>query len=372
MLNEQVEKEFGNYDKYILGAIGFLLVIGILMVYSASNAFSRDQQGDSLFYLKRQLFSCCLGLGLMLIAMLTDYRHYQRLMWLFVLVSFVLLLIVFIPGVGVKIGGSTRWIKIWKFTFQPVELAKLALIIYIARFLDRRSEHLNEFKVGILPPLIVFSVFFALLAFQPDFGSIVLLIALAFLMLFIGGARIYHLMILSLTAIIGLIIGTILEPYRLNRVKIFLDPWKDPEGDGYQAVHSLYSLGSGRIFGRGVGGGVEKLHYLPTPHTDSIFAVIGEESGFLGTVFIIALFMVIVWRGKKISDSTDDRFGKLLAIGISCLIGVQAIINIGVVTSLLPAKGITLPFISFGGSSLVTSLFAVGILLNISKNRFQG
>ncbi|HGE70032.1 TPA: putative lipid II flippase FtsW [Candidatus Poribacteria bacterium] len=372
MLNEQIENEFGSYDRYILGAIGFLLVIGILMVYSASNAFSRDQQGDSLFYLKRQLFSCCLGLGLMLIAMLIDYRHYQRLMWLLIIVSFALLLAVFIPGVGLKVGGSTRWIKIWKFTFQPVEFAKLALIIYIARFLDKRSEYMGEFKKGVLPPLIVFSVFFTLLAIQPDFGSIVLLVALAFLMLFVGGAKIYHLLILISSAFIGLIIGIIVEPYRLNRVKIFLNPWRDPEGDGYQAVHSLYSLGSGKIFGRGVGGGVEKLYYLPTPHTDSIFAVIGEELGFVGAVFVIMLFMIIVWRGKQISDSTDDRFGKLLAVGISCLIGVQAIINIGVATSSLPAKGITLPFISFGGSSLVISLISVGILLNISKNKMQG
>ncbi|MGB9596977.1 MAG: putative lipid II flippase FtsW [Candidatus Poribacteria bacterium] len=371
MINEQIESEFGCYDRYILGAIGFLLVIGILMVYSASNAFSKDQQGDSLFYLKRQLFSCCLGLGLMLIAMLIDYRLYRHLMWIFVLISLALLIMVFIPGIGVTIGGSTRWIKIWRFTFQPVEFAKLTLIIYIARFLDQCSEYINEFKKGIIPPLIVFSVFFALLAFQPDFGSIVLLTTLAFFMLFVGGTRIRHLLILSSTAIIGLAIGTITEPYRLNRVKIFFDPWKDPEGDGYQAVHSLYSLGSGGIFGRGVGGGVEKLHYLPTPHTDSIFAVVGEEIGFVGTVSVIILFMIIVWRGKRISDSTDDRFGKFLAVGISCLIGIQAIINIGVATSSLPAKGITLPFISFGGSSLVVNLFAMGILLNISKNKVR-
>lgn len=372
MLNEQIEGEFGNYDRYILVAIGFLLVIGILMVYSASNAFSRDQQGDSLFYLKRQLLSCCIGLGLMLIAMIINYKHYQRLMWLFIFVSIILLAGVFVPGIGVTIGGSTRWIKVWKFTFQPVEFAKLALVIYIARFLERRFEYMDEFKRGVLPPLVVFSVFFALLAFQPDFGSIVLLIVLAFFMLFVGGARIRHLLILGSTAIIGLVIGTVAEPYRLNRVKIFFDPWKDPEGDGYQAVHSLYSLGSGRIFGRGVGSGVEKLHYLPTPHTDSIFAVLGEEIGFIGAVSVIALYMIIIWRGKRISDSTEDSFGKLLAAGISYLIGVQAIVNIGVVTSSLPAKGLTLPFISFGGSSLIVSLFAVGILLNISKNRSQG
>jgi cell division protein FtsW len=369
MLDAQLEDELGKYDRYILGAIGLLLIIGVLMVYSASNAFSRDQQGDSLFYLKRQLFSCCLGLGLMLITMLIDYRHYRRLTWYLIFASLILLLILYIPGVGIRLNGSLRWIRIWMFTFQPVELAKLALIVYIATFLDQRSEYISEFKRGILPPLLVFSVFFTLMGIQPDFGSIVLMSVLAFLMLFVGGAKIRHLLTLGSAAIIGLIIGIIAEPYRLDRVKVFLNPWRDPEGKGYQAVHSLYSLGSGKVFGLGIGGGIEKLHYLPTPHTDSIFAVIGEEIGFVGTVFVVILFMIIVWRGKRISDSAEDRFGKLLAVGISCLIGVQAIINISVATSSLPAKGITLPFVSFGGSSLIISLVAMGILLNISRNK---
>jgi cell division protein FtsW len=369
MLYDEFEKASVKFDKYILIAVGLLLIIGILMVYSASNAFSREQLGDSLHYLKRHLIYCGIGLVLMFVAMWIDYRRYQRLAWVMIAFSLILLVLIFIPGVGVKIGGSTRWIKIGNFTFQPVEIAKLALIVYMARFLSKKNDNVKSFKRGILPFLIIISVYLGLLCAQPDFGSVILIVFLAFILLFIGGARVLHLVSLGSVAIVFIVVGVLLAPYRVQRVLTFVNPWSDPEGTSYHIIQSLYALGSGGVLGTGLGEGVQKLHYLPTPHTDSIFSVIGEELGFVGASILVILFMIVVWRGIRISLKTDDRFGSLLAVGISCLIGIQTIINVGVATGSLPSKGITLPFISFGGSSLLMSLIAIGVLLNISKNR---
>ncbi|MDQ1318302.1 MAG: putative lipid flippase FtsW [Candidatus Poribacteria bacterium] len=369
MLYDEFEKASAKFDKYILIVVGLLLIIGILMVYSASNAFSREKLGDSLHYLKRQLIYCGLGLALMFVVMWIDYRHYQRLAWGMIAFSLILLVLIFVPGVGVKIGGSTRWIKTGNFTFQPVEIAKLALIVYMARFLSQKNDYVKSFKRGILPFLIIISVYLGLLCAQPDFGSVILIVFLAFILLFIGGARVLHLVSLGSVTIVFIVVGVLLVPYRLQRVLTFINPESDPEGTSYHIIQSLYALGSGRVLGTGLGEGVQKLHYLPTPHTDSIFSVIGEELGFVGTSILVILFMIVVWRGIRISLKTEDRFGSLLAVGISCLIGIQTIINVGVATGSLPSKGITLPFISFGGSSLVMSLIAIGVLLNISKNR---
>jgi len=369
MLYDEFKKASVKFDKYILIVVGLLLIFGILMVYSASNAFSREQLGDSLHYLKRHLIYCGIGLVLMFGAMWIDYKRYQRLVWLMVAFSLILLVLVLIPGIGVKIGGSTRWIKIGNFTFQPVEIAKLALIVYMARFLSKENDNVKSFKRGILPFLIIISVYLGLLFAQPDFGSIILIVFLAFLLLFIGGAKVLHLVSLGSVAVVFIVVGVVLAPYRLQRVLTFFNPESDPEGTSYHIIQSLYALGSGGVLGTGLGEGVQKLHYLPTPHTDSIFSVIGEELGFVGTSILVILFMIVVWRGIRISLKTDDRFGSLLAVGISCLIGIQTIINVGVATGSLPSKGITLPFISFGGSSLLMSLIAIGVLLNISKNR---
>lgn len=365
MVNEKHISSFGGFDKYILIAVALLLAIGILMVYSASNAFAREQNGDSLYYLKRQLIWSCLGILAMICAMVVNYNIYQRFAWLLIALAGILLVLVYIPKIGATINGSTRWIKIGNFTFQPVEFAKLAIIIYIARFLNRKAEDIRSFKHGILPVLLILSLFLGLLCIQPDFGSIVLIVSITFVMLFIGGAKIWHLAATSSIALVFITYAVIQK--RLTRLLAFKNPWADPEGIGYHTVQSYYALGSGGIWGTGIGGGTQKLLYLPTPHTDSIFSVIGEELGFLGTALVIALFMVVVWRGINTALKIEDRFASLLATGISCLIGFQAIINIGVATGALPSKGITLPFISSGGSSLIICLASIGILLNISK-----
>jgi len=339
------------------------------MVYSASNAVSRDQRGDSYHFLKMQLLWCFIGSAVMVFTAFFNHQNYQKLAWLALAVSGLLLIMVYIPKIGLESGGGRRWIKIWKFSFQPVELAKLSFVIYVASFLNRNGDNIRDLGRGILPTLIVFSVFFALIYKQPDLGSLVIMGALVFAMLFVGGARLYHMILLMLLFSLLVAVEIVREPFRIERLMTFINPWKDPEGSGYHIVQSYFALGSGGILGRGLGAGIQKLHYLPTPHTDFIFAVIGEELGFIGSAFMIILFMVVVWRGIHIALSTRNRFASLLAFGISFLIGIQAAINIGVVTGSLPTKGLTLPFISFGGSSMLISLASIGILLNISRMR---
>lgn len=356
-----------HFDKILLIAVGILLPIGLIMVYSASNAVSLEYRGDSYHFLKMQVLWCCVGLALMVFTAFFNYKYYRNLAFILLGLSSVLLLLVYVPGVGMEVGGGKRWVKIWIFSFQPVEIAKLVLVICAARLITQYIEHIKTFKYGILPSILLFIFFFALIYKQPDFGSLVIMGSLVFLMLFIGGARIYQLALLSISALAMAAIGVILEPYRLERLKVFLNPWSDPEGSGYHIIQSFCAINSGGLFGKGLGEGIQKLHYLPTPHTDFIFAVIGEEWGFVGSAFIMAVFMVILWRGMHISLTTKNRFGSLLGVGITYLISVQAIINIGVVTGTLPTKGLTLPFISFGGSSLMASLISVGILLNISR-----
>ena len=363
----KVEEPKSNIDMTLLVAVLLLMLVGLLMVYSSSNAISREHYGTSYHFLKMQAIWCIIGLGVMISAIFFRYSNYQRLAWVLLGIAGFLLLLVYIPGVGIKRGGGTRWIMIWRYSFQPVEFVKIAIVIYIARFLNRNSEHVENFWRGIVPVLIVLAVFFGLIYKQPDFGSVVLISSVVFAMLFIGGARVHQMLLVgTLGALVGFV-EILRAPYRLARVTIFLNPWKDPEGAGYHIIQSYYALGAGGILGRGVGAGMQKLHYLPVPHSDFIFATIGEELGFVGTLFIISLYMVIIWRGIHISLSTGDRFGSLLAAGLTSILGIQAAINIGVVTGALPTKGITLPFISFGGSSMLASLAAVGILLNISR-----
>ena len=321
------------------------------MVYSASNAVSRESRDDSYYFLKRQVLWCCIGLLAMTIAASFDYRKYKNLAWPLLGLSCILLVFVYVPGIGISISGGTRWIRIWKLSFQPVELAKLALVICVARLLNRKIDEIRNFKSGILP------------------GSLVIMASVTFIMLFVGGAKINQMALVTIVAVVLAAIAVLIKPYRLRRLLIFLDPWKDPKGSGYHIIQSFYALGCGGILGTGLGAGMQKLHYLPTPHTDFIFAVIGEELGLIGAVFITVLFMAIVWRGIHIALSTRNRFGSMLAFGIASLIGIQAIINIGVVTGSLPTKGLTLPFMSFGGTSMLISMISVGILLNISKMR---
>ncbi|HEA47101.1 MAG TPA: putative lipid II flippase FtsW [bacterium] len=343
-----------------------LISIGIIMVYSASAILSLDKYNDSYFFLKRQLAWVFLGLVGMLFAARVNYRALPKLLKPALFFTLLLLILVLFPQFGKEVAGARRWLRMGDFTLQPSELAKLILILYMADTLSRKKEKIKNFTYGFLPPLIILGTIFILILLQPDLGTALIILVVILGMLFVSGVRLKHLFFLFLITLpsIWLLINKV--GYRKRRILAFLDPWSDPLGDGYQIIQSLIALGSGGILGRGLGEGTQKLFYLPAPHTDFIFAILGEELGFLGGMAVIILFGAFIYFGARIARRAPDLFGSLLALGITTWIGLQAMINIGVATGTLPTKGIPLPFISFGGSSLIFSLIGVGFLLSIS------
>jgi len=281
----------------------------------------------------------------------------------------VLLLLLFIPHVGIRRGGATRWLNMGVFTFQVTELVKVAMVVFLAHLLTRKVHHLKKFSRGVAVPLSVTAVIMGLIIFQPDFGTVVIIASILLLMLSLAGTRITHLLFLGAAFIPAAIWLILHKSYRLARLTAFLDPWKDPDKTGFQLIQSLISFGSGGVFGQGLGDGMQKLFYLPEPHTDFILAVIAEESGFVGVTIVIVLFIVFLLRGFMIAFRAPDLFGTLLAAGLTMLIAMQAFINIAGVMGLIPLKGLALPFLSYGGTSFVMSMLSVGILLNISTQR---
>ena len=355
------------YDRVLLWAVLGLTAIGLTMVYSASAVKAAQGLGDSLYFLKRQVAAAALGLGAMTLAMKIGYKRLEALAYPILVVSLIALALVLIPGIGTVAGGARRWIRLPLVSFQPAELAKLALVIYLARSLARKREKVRDFSIGFVPHTIVAGFLVLLVLGQPDFGTAVTLGALLFVMLFAAGAKVSWLVGSVLLAVpVGwkLIAG---KEYRMKRVLAFLDPWKYRQDIGYQVTESLMSVGSGGLFGLGLGAGKQKLYYLPEAHTDFIIAVVGEELGLLGIVVVLALFGVVLWRGMRAAFNAPDAFGAYLALGLTSLLGIQAIGNMLVAMGMLPTKGLTLPFLSYGGTSLVLSLSAAGVLLAISS-----
>ncbi len=345
-----------------------LVGIGLVMVFSASYVIAAEGRGDAYFFLRRQTFWALLGLLGLFFFSRFDYRNLKRLSPILVLISFVLLTVIYIPGVGVEINEATRWIGFSGFTIQPSEFTKLALVIFTAAFLSGKSIRMQNFWSSSFIPLAVMGLSFLFIMGQPDLGSALVIAAGTVLVIFISGIPFRHMAgmaAISVPAIIYLIISA---PYRLIRILSFRDPWADPLGSGYQIIQSLYALGPGGLFGVGLGRSRQKLYYLPEPHNDFIFAIIGEELGFTGAVAVLFLFFIFMWRGIKVSLTVSDSFGSLLAAGITFMIGIQVLINIGVVTGSLPVTGLNLPLISAGGSSLFFNLCSIGILLNISRH----
>ena len=362
----------GSVDTGLLAVTLLLVGIGILMVYSAGHLLSLKQYGNHYQYLKIQSIACFIGLVGMGIASYIPYRFYEKYSNILLFLAFVLLILVFTPigfGVqGAEGGVFRRWISIKGVNFQPVEFAKIALLIHIAHFLARKPERIKSFINGVLPNILIIGLMFGLVAKQPDFGSAALLVATAGCLLFIGGIRLSHTFIL-IGAGVTLLAGFILSsPYRMKRVTDYWATLHSPDAVGYQLERSLDALQWGGFFGVGIDESSAKINYLPYPHTDFIFSVLGEEFGFIGAASVTIIFMIFIWRGISIARQTENRFGALFATGLTLIIGLQTFINIGVVTGLLPTKGITLPFLSYGGSSLVISLVCVGILLNISRS----
>ena len=359
-------------DFYLFAIVVILLFIGTCMIFSSSYITANKWYGDSYYFLKKQIIYAIMALVVLLLSMNIDYHHYKKISLPLLILSIIFLSVVYVPGIGRSAGGAVRWIKIGFFSFQPSEIAKFALILYMAESMTRKDvKDLKTFVKGTLPSLIIIGIIFILILKEPDFSTALIILGISFVMLFIGGTRIIQLLTLAAAAIpIGFLV-LLKEEYRKVRLLAFLDPWKDPLDSGFHVIQSLLALGSGGITGVGLAESKQKYFYLPDQHTDFIFSIIGEELGFIGTLSIIILFTILLWRGYLIAIRSTDNFGCLLAAGITFAIVFQSMINIGVVTKMLPTTGITLPFISFGGTSLIVNMFCIGILLNISKFRVK-
>ena len=357
----------GNFDVFLLFFVLFLTGIGIVMIYSASSTLATERFNNSYFFLKRQAMFTCLGGCILFICSAIDYRKYRPFVYLFLAGSIGLLIATHISGYGHSAGGAQRWIRFAGFSIQPSEVTRISLIMYLAYSLSKKQERLNEFKIGFLPHVIIFGILGSLIITQPDFGSVVILGTLTWIMMFVGGVKVKHLILplIPMLPAAGWIMVS--ESYRVKRLTAFLDPWAHQLNESYQLVHSLMAFGSGGLIGKGLGNGYQKLFYLPEPHTDFIFAVIGEELGLWGNLGIISVYFFIIWRGIIIARRTTDPFGSLLATGLTAAIGLQVCVNMGVALGLLPTKGLTLPFLSYGGSSLLMNMIAVGILINIGR-----
>ncbi|MFV9510218.1 putative lipid II flippase FtsW [Tepidibacillus sp. LV47] len=346
-----------------LGMVGF----GIVMVFSASFTISYWNMGNRFFFTERQLLWAGIGFITMSIAMNIPFRFYKEKFVYFLLGSIFLLALVFVPGIGQIRNGARSWIGIGSFTIQPSEFAKLGLIVYLAGLMAKKGEKIRSFKHGLLPSLIVTLFIFGLIALQPDLGTGVILVVTAGVMIIAAGANLKHILYLGLVGIVALTPFVIAKSYRISRFTSYMDPWKDPWGSGYQLIQSLIAIGNGGIFGTGFGKGIQKFFYLPYPQSDFIFSVMGEELGLIGVTLFLLIYLLLLWRALVVSLRTKDPFGALVGVGIVTLLGIQAFINIGGVTGAIPITGVPLPFISAGGSALIMSMTAIGIVLSLSR-----
>lgn len=353
----------------MLGLVSMaLLLIGLVMVASSSIAIADRDLGTPFYYLNRQLVFLLVGLGGAVIALITPTRAWERLSVVGLAIAIILLVVVLLPGVGHTVNGSTRWLPLGPVKLQVSEPARLLLLIYIAGYLVRRHEHVRESLSGFLKPMLVITLACTLLLAEPDFGAVAVLLGTVLAVMFIGGVRWRDLFLLVTTASVSLAALALSSPYRLQRLTTFLDPWADPFNSGFQLTQSLIAVGRGGLFGVGLGGSVQKLFYLPEAHTDFVFAVLAEEFGLIGSVVTIALFAALVWRCFAIARQAGVAglaFQSYLVYGISIWLGSQAFINIGVSMGVLPTKGLTLPLISYGGSSLLVCCVALALVLRV-------
>jgi len=355
-----------RFDRLLLLAVMALVSLGLVMVYSASAIAAQQKLGDSFYYLKRQAVAAGIGLLAMAVALKIGYRKLARLAYPLLVCAVIGLVLVLIPGVGTTVGGARRWVRVLGFSIQPAEIAKLAWVIYLAYSLAKKREKVTLFSIGFLPHLLMAGLLVALCMAEPDFGSSVGIVFLLFVLLFAAGTKLSYLVGSVLLAIPVAYQAVASSPYRLNRILAFLDPWAHRHDVGYQVAESLISIGSGGLFGLGLGDGRQKLFFLPEAHTDFVFSIIGEELGLVGVAAVVGLYGVIVWRGLRASLKAGETCGSYLGFGIPALFGFQAVVNIFVAMGLAPTKGLTLPLISYGGTSLSAMMGAAGILLSIS------
>jgi cell division protein FtsW len=355
-------------DPFLLAVVLLILTVGVVMVTSSSYIIAAGKFSDGLYYTKKQGLAMLLGLGIMYLFSIVNPNFWRRAALPLMGISMILLLLVFVPGLGVQMGGSRRWLQLpFGFFLQPSEVIKYALIMFIAGSLAKKGEGIRDFAVGFLPHVLVMGVVVFFILRQPDFGTAVILTVVGFLMLFIAGGRLQHLLGCAVLCLPFLLQVAVSAPYRLGRLKSYLDPWHDPLGGGYHIIQSLVAFGCGGFWGVGVGNGMQKLFYLPQPHTDFIFAVVGEEMGLVGVIFVILLFYLLICRGLAVAIRSGDSFQRYLAFGITSLIGLQAVVNMAVTMGMLPTKGLPLPFVSVGGTSLVMNLAGIGILMAITR-----
>ncbi len=360
-----VERSARGVDVVFLIAVLALIAIGTVEIYSASAVYATKSFGTSTYFLTRHLMYVSLGLVAMWCAASFDYGRFRKLVY--PLLAFGLLMLVGVLFVGSRVGGARRWFHAGPLSFQPVEIAKLALVVYLSYSLAKKQEKLKTFTIGFLPHLAVCGIMMVLLLKQPDLGSSLILAATTLILLFVAGTKLSYILLAVMTGapvVYHAIVGT---PWRLKRMIAFLDPWQFRQGVGYQITESLISIGSGGLTGLGLGDGKQKLFYMPEAHTDFIMSNVGEELGWIGFAVVLVLFGILVWRGLRAAIGARDTFGTYLAIGLTSIFALQCLVNTGVVLGALPAKGLTLPFVSYGGTSLIMSMFCAGIVLNVSR-----
>ncbi len=353
------------YDVTLLFPVLFLVGIGIVMVYSSSSALAMKKYGNDYYFLEKQLYFAMAGIIALVICRYIPFRVYHYLAYVFLSLAIILLIAVQFSGIAYSAGGAQRWLRVMGVSFQPSEFARFAMIIYLAYSLQKKRDNIRVFSIGFMPHVVVLALLAVLILMQPDFGSVAILCALTWIMLFAGGVKFLHLLSGLLVILPAGYYVLFSSAYRIKRLMSYLDPWQYPANEGYQIIHSLMAFGTGGIWGSGIGKGYQKLFYLPEPHTDFIFSVIGEELGLWGVLIILLLYLLLLWRGIIIAKNTEDLFGSLLALGLTIAIGLQVSVNMGVTLGLLPTKGLTLPFLSYGGSSLLVNMACIGILMNV-------
>ena len=363
------------WDPWLLGSTIVLLATGVIMVYSASVAYADREMNNSAYFLIRHASYTILGLFLMALTMRTRVRWWEKSGPYLLLIGMVSLFVVLLPGIGAHVNGSSRWIRLGVLNVQPSEFMKLFAVVYVAGYLVRKQEALKNFTQGIVMVSLVVAVIGALLLMEPDMGSLVVITVTVFSMLFLGGVRFWHFMMVLGAGAGSMVLLTIISPYRMARATSFMDPFADPFNTGFQLVQSLIAFGRGEWFGAGLGASMQKLFYLPASHTDFVFAVMAEELGLVAVLGMMALYSIIIVRAFVIAHQAEvagQIYGARLAQGIGLLLGGQAMINMGVNMGLLPTKGLTLPFVSYGGSSMLVSCMAMGLLLLIGREARGG
>ena len=354
-------------DIYLFFAVVALVLFGIIMIYSSSYIWAEYKFNDQFHYVKQQSLFAIVGFVIMIIISKIDYNIYERKSFPIFFVCIILLILVLIPGIGKIRNGSRSWFGIASFGIQPSEFAKIGLIILTSKYLSKSNKFIKNITKGVIPILGVLFLVFGLIMLQPDFGTGMIIVVSIIAMLFIAGVNMKFFIGLGALGVVGIVILILIAPYRMDRITSFLDPWSDPLGTGFQIIQSLYAIGPGGLLGMGFLNSRQKHFYLPEPQTDFIFSIISEEFGILGIIIVAGLFIVVLQRGINISLKCEDAFGKYLAFGIIFQMLIQTVMNLMVVVGLIPVTGVTLPFLSYGGSSLLVSMASIGIILNISR-----